>query len=71
MADYGAAETEDDRLTPMQSMTPQNGRLDFEPVSAKREPQVGALGKVLQWNNRELAVLYKQLPPRPLVQPTP
>jgi hypothetical protein len=71
MADYGAAETEDDRLTPMLSMTPQNGRLDFEPVSAKRESTVGALGKVLQWNNRELAVLYKQLPPRPLIQPDP
>ncbi len=71
MADYGAAEAEDDRLTPMQSMAPQNGRLDFEPVSAKRERSVGALGKVLQWNNRELVVLYKQLPPRPLVQPDP
>jgi hypothetical protein len=71
MADYGAAETEDDRLTPMQSMTPQNGRLDFEPVSAKREPQVGGLGKLFQQNNRELTVLYKQLPSRPLVQPDP
>ena len=71
MADFGAAETEDDRLTPMQSLAPQDGRLDFEPDSAKRERSVGALGKVLQWNNRELAVLYKQLPPRPLVQPDP
>lgn len=71
MADFGAAETEDDRLTPMQSMAPQNGRLDFEPVSAKREPQVGGLGKLFQQNNRELAVLYKQLPPRPVVQPNP
>lgn len=71
MADYGAAETEDDRLTPMQSMAPQNGRLDFEPVSAKREPQVGGLGKLFQQNNREVTVLYKQLPSRPLVQPDP
>lgn len=71
MADFGGADTEDDRLTPMQSLAPQNGRLDFEPASAKRERSSGALGKVLQWNNRELTVVYKQLSPRPLVQPTP
>ena len=71
MADFGAAETQDDRLTPMQSLAPQEGRLDFEPDSAKRERPVGGLGKLFQWNHRELAVLYKQLPPRPLVQPTP
>jgi hypothetical protein len=71
MADSGVAETADDRLTPMQSLAPQGGRLDFEPDSAKRERLVGSLGKILQWDRRELAVLYKQLPPRPLVQPTP
>ena len=71
MADFGAAETTDDRRTPMQSLAPQEGRVDFDPESAKRERPVGALGKVFQWNNRELAVLYKQLPPRPLVQPDP
>ena len=71
MADFGAAETEDDRRTPMQSLAPQEGRVDFEPESAKREHSGGGLGKVFQWNHRELAVLYKQLPPRPLVQPAP
>jgi hypothetical protein len=71
MADFGAAETQDDRRTPMQSLAPQGGRLDFEPDSAKRERPVGVLGKIFQWNDRELAVLYKQLPPRPLVQPAP
>jgi hypothetical protein len=71
MADFGAAETTDDRLTPMQSLAPQEGRVDFEPESAKRERSVGGLGKIFQWNHRELAVLYKQLPPRPLVQPDP
>jgi len=69
MADFGVAETQDDRLTPMQSLAPQDGRLDFEPDSAKREGSVGSLGKLFQWDRRELAVLYKQLPPRPLVQP--
>lgn len=71
MADLGGADTEDDRLTPMQSLAPQNGRLDFEPSSAKRERSSGALEKVLQWSNRELTVVYKQLSPRPLVQPDP
>jgi len=71
MADYGVAEMQDDRLTPMQSLAPQEGRVDFEPESAKRERPVGGLGKILQWNNRELAVLYKQLPPRSLVQLAP
>lgn len=71
MADSGVAETADDRLTPMQSLAPQEGRLDFEPDSATRERPVGGLEKILQWDRRELAVLYKQLPPRPLVQPTP
>jgi hypothetical protein len=69
MADFGVAETQDDRRTPMQSLSPQGGRLDFEPGSAKREPSAGGLEKIFQWNHRELAVLYKQLPPRPLVQP--
>jgi hypothetical protein len=69
MADLGVAETQDDRLTPMQSLAPQDGRLDFEPHSAKRERTVGVLGKLFQWNDRELAVAYKQLPPRPLVHP--
>ncbi|MDN5940814.1 MAG: hypothetical protein L0H94_02935 [Nitrospira sp.] len=71
MADFGAAETTDDRLTPLQSLAPQEGRLDFDPESAKREHSGGGLGKVFQWNHRELAVAYKQLPPRPLIQPTP
>ncbi len=71
MADYGAAETGDDRLTPMESLAPQNGRLDFEPNSAKQERPVGILGKLLQQDQRELTVLYKQLPPRPLTQPNP
>jgi len=71
MADLGVAETQDDRLTPMRSLAPQGGRLDFEPHSAKRKQSVGVLGKLFQWDHRELVVLYKQLPPRPLVEPAP
>jgi hypothetical protein len=71
MPDFGAAETKDDRLTPMESLSPQRGRLDFEPYTAKHERPVGALEKLFQWDHRELAILYKQLPPRPLVPPAP
>lgn len=71
MADMGVAETRDDRLTPMQSLAPQGGRLDFEPHSVKWERPVGGLETFFQQDSRELAVLYKQLPPRPLVQPAP
>ena len=71
MADLGVAETQDDRLTPMKSLAPQGGRLDFEPHSAKREQSAGILKRIFQWDHRELTVLYQQLPPRPLVQPAP
>jgi hypothetical protein len=71
MADFGAAETKDDRLTPMEPLAPQDGRVDFEPYSAKRVKPVGVLEKLFRWDRRELTVLYKQLPPRPLVPPAP
>ncbi|HSF67626.1 MAG TPA: hypothetical protein VLA67_09380 [Nitrospiraceae bacterium] len=69
MADTGMAETQDDRLTPMQSLSPQRTRLDFEPHSAKWKQETSGLEKVFQQDDRKLIVLYKQLPPRPLVQP--
>lgn len=68
-ADLGVAETQDDRLTPMKSLAPQSGRIDFEPYSAKREQSAGGLEKLFQWDRREVTVLYKQLPPHPLSQP--
>ena len=71
IADIGMAETQDDRLTPMQSLAPQGGRINFEPHLAKWERPVEGLEKFFQQDHRELTVRYKQLPPRPLVQPTP
>jgi hypothetical protein len=71
MPDMGVAETQDDRFTPMQSLAPQRGRLNFEPHSAKREKPSGGFEKFLQQDQRELTVLFKQLPPHPLVQPNP
>ena len=63
-ADIGVADTTDDRLTPMRSLAPQRGRLDFEPKSAKREPNVSAFGKLFQWDRRELVILFESLPSR-------
>jgi hypothetical protein len=71
MADFGVAETQDDRRTPMQSLAPQDGQLNFEPHSAKRERPAGVLERLFQWDHRELVIRYKQLPPRPLVQASP
>jgi hypothetical protein len=71
MGDMGVVETQDDRFTPMQSLAPQSGRLNFEPLSSKREKPSGGVEKLLQQDRRELTVLYKQLPPRPLVQAVP
>jgi hypothetical protein len=71
MPDMGVAETQDDRFTPMQSLSPQGGRLNFEPHSAKREKPSGGLEKFLQQDQRKLMVLYEQLPARPLVQAVP
>lgn len=67
MADVGAVDTLDDRLTPMQSLAPQGGRLDFEPHSAEQDHSAGGFRKLFQWDHRELAIRYKELPPRPLV----
>jgi len=66
MADYGAADTTDDRLAPMRSLAPQQGRLAFEPASARRIPSTGVLGSLLQSERRELIVRYKAVPPAPL-----
>lgn len=67
-ADYGTAETQDDRLTPMQPLAPQRGRLGFVPYSSQRERSAAIWEKLFQYNDRELAILYKQLPPRSLTQ---
>ncbi len=68
-ADIGVADTGDDRLTPMRSLAPQRGRLEFAPPSAKREETVSGFASMFKRNHRELIVLYKLLAPRPLRQP--
>jgi len=70
-ADYAVLDRQDDRLTPMQSLTTNGGHLDFEPHSAKWEQPAGRVERIFQRDSRELAILYKQLPPYPLVKPAP
>ena len=76
-ADIGVADTQDDRLTPLRSFAPQRGRLHFEPRSSiPQDPDQGLTG-MFSWDHREVAVLYRSLPPRqmtpaqpnPLIQP--
>ena len=70
-ADFVVADTQDDRLMPMASLTKYGGHLDFEPQSAKWEWPAGDFKRYFQRDSRELAILYKRLPPRPLVEAVP
>jgi hypothetical protein len=63
MSDFGAAETTDDRLTPMRSMTPRRGHLGFEPSSALRVPTSGVFSRIFQAQEPELIIAFKQLTP--------
>ena len=69
--DFVTADTQDDRRTPMQSLARQFGHFDFEPHSAKWERPAGGFERLFQRDHRELVILYKQLPPRPLIEPAP
>lgn len=71
MADYGAASTTDDRLTPMKSLAPQQGRLGFEPSSALRPSRTWNWSRFFQADRRELIVAYKDLAPAPLASTPP
>jgi len=62
--DMGIADTGDDRLTPMRSLAPQRSHLDYEPTSAKRNPDVSIFGKLFYWDRRELVILFENLPRR-------
>ena len=66
MADFGAAQTNDDRLTPMRSMTPRRGRLSFEPSSALRTSTSGMFSRIFQTQEPKLIIAFKQLTPYPL-----
>jgi hypothetical protein len=69
--DFVVPDTQEDRLTPMASLNKYGDHLDFEPQSAKWERSAGSLERLFQRDSRELTILYKQLPPRPLVDAAP
>lgn len=72
-ADIGVADTQDDRLTPLRSFAPQRGRLHFEPRSSMAPDQDRGLTGMFSWGQREVAVLYRSLPPHQVTpgQPHP
>ncbi len=60
-ADIGVADTQDDRLSPMRSITPQRGKLMFVPETALVDEAPDGLTRVFRQDRRELIVLYKTL----------
>lgn len=70
-ADIGVADTQDDRLTPLQSLAPQRGQLHFEPRASEPPDPDKKLTGMFSWNHREVAVLYRSLPPRQITPAQP
>lgn len=60
-ADIGVADTQDDRLSPMRSIAPQQGKLMFVPETARVDEAPDGLARVFRADRRELIVLYKTL----------
>ena len=67
-ADIGTASTLDDRLTPMQPLAPQQGRLDFEPPTALQPPPSSGWTRFIHTDRRELIIRFQQLALLPLNQ---
>ncbi|MDP1949329.1 MAG: hypothetical protein Q8L77_17740 [Nitrospirota bacterium] len=65
-ADTTVADTEDDRLTPLRSLTPQKGTLRFEPPEFQRSTDSFGVGKLLKWDRRELIIQVHRLPVKPV-----
>jgi hypothetical protein len=68
IADPGMVDTTDDRLTPMEQLSPQVGKLLFEPAESYRSPVPEGLGRFSYFDRRELIINLRTLPPRPLGQ---
>jgi hypothetical protein len=70
-ADIGVADTTDDRLTPMQPLAPQRGRVDFEPPTVLKPVRSSGWSRFLQPNRRELIILFRQLAPQAITPTAP
>lgn len=69
--DPGVADTMDERLTPLRSLAPQVGRLEFEPSSWAGTPTQGTFWAWLQPKRREIIVCYKLVQPPTLNHSSP
>ena len=65
-ADAGVVDTMDDRLTPLRSIAPQRGRLEFDPSCSMGTPTEGILPGWLQPKRHEIVVRYKLVQPHTL-----
>jgi hypothetical protein len=71
-ADTTVADTLDDRLTPLRSLTPQKGTLHFEPSEFQRPAEPQGTGRLFHWDRRELIIQVNRLPVKPLsTEPSP
>jgi hypothetical protein len=61
-ADIGTADTQDDRLTPLRSLAPQRGALQFEPAEFQRTSDAHGTARLLHWDERELIIDIGRLP---------
>ncbi len=64
-ADIGTADIQDDRLTPLRSLAPQRGTVQFEPAEFQRTPDAPATVRLLHWDKRELIIQINRLPVKP------
>lgn len=69
IADSGMADNQDDRLTPLRSLAPQKGTLDFEPPEFRVKPEDDGLAAWVQWDKRELIIRLGRLPVKARVPP--
>lgn len=70
-ADAGVVDTMDERLTPLRSIAPQRGRLEFDPPSSISTPDEGVLPGWLQPKRHEIVLRYKLIQPRTLGPSSP
>ncbi len=70
-ADIGVADMNDDRLTPLQPLAPQRGRLDFEPRTARQPASSSGWSRIFERDRRELVIRFRDLSPLVLPSPAP
>jgi hypothetical protein len=67
--DISMADNQDDRLTPLRSLAPQKGTLQFEPQEFQVRPDDDGLSALFQWDKRELIIQIDRLPVKSTAPP--